>query len=373
MKNILCAFITLISTQKAVSMETSAPHYSKEKEEYVNINSSKGPAKMGFLETLSIIKKVFLEKSSRSPKNKMPEMKPNLEEFLIPSENLKFVWFGHSTLMFNLDGKTILIDPVFSDYAFSIDILVKRFQPPVLKLEELPPVDLIVISHDHYDHLDKKTIEFFKDKKARFLVPKGVGDILIDWDVPKDRFQELDWHESVIESGIKFIATPAQHFSGRGLFDRNKTLWASWVIQGKHDKIYYSGDSGYGSHFKEIGDKYGPFDITFLENGQYNERWADIHMLPEETLQAHLDLNGDIMVPVHWGMFDLSLHHWTEPVERTYKIATNWHIPYLGPRLGEVIDMSKKYVTIPWWQEVDKKIPEVAKEELPMKVIPVPK
>ena len=362
MKYLLFTLCSLLYFEKATSMEVQLKpsYYSAETNTYFNPYAKKkdGPS-MSFWETIKVVNEVFFNKSSRSPKTKMPEIKPDLAEFLKPSDATKFIWFGHSTLLLNIDGKTVLIDPVFSNYAFAIDILVKRFQPPVLKLEELPPIDYVVISHDHYDHLDKKSVLFFKDKKARFLVPTGVGEILKDWGISADRFTERNWHESVNESGITFTATPAQHFSGRGLFDRNKTLWASWIIQGQNDKIYFSGDSGYGPHFKEIGEKYGPFDLAFIENGQYNERWSDIHMLPEDTLQAHLDLNAHYMVPIHWGMFDLSLHNWSEPVERTYKIATNWHIPYISPKIGQIIHLGEKIETKPWWTEVGVKAPEL--------------
>jgi L-ascorbate metabolism protein UlaG (beta-lactamase superfamily) len=341
-------------------------HYSAESDKYYNLPSpGKSAPQIGFWESVAIAKEIFFDKASRAPESKMPEIKTNIEEFLKPSPHLKFVWFGHSTLLLNLDGKILLIDPVFSNYAFALDLFVKRFQPPVLKLEELPMIDAIVISHNHYDHLDKETVLFFKEKQTRFILPKGVGENLQDWGIPASRMVELDWEESVSELGLTFTATPAQHFSGRGLTDRNDTLWASWVIQGKEEKLFYSGDSGYGDHFKAIGEKHGPFDVTFIENGQYNERWPDVHMQPEESLQAHLDLKGHYIVPVHWGMFDLALHHWSEPVERTYKIATDWSIPYLSPKLGQIVDLGETDNLKPWWQEVKVKSPAINLSKIP--------
>jgi L-ascorbate metabolism protein UlaG (beta-lactamase superfamily) len=326
-------------------------HYSSSDSRFINVPTESKFQQMGLMDTLGIIKTMLLDKDTRIPEGKLEEVKPDMAAFLAPSTHTKFIWLGHSTLLLNLDGKIVLIDPVFSDYAFSIDIFVKRFQDAALKLEELPHIDAILISHNHYDHLDKKTIQFFKDKDTRFILPLKVGDDLLDWGIPKERFVELDWEDSVTEFGIKFTATPAQHFSGRGLFDKNKSLWASWVIESKNDKIFYSGDSGYSNHFKQIGDKYGPFDVTFIENGQYNERWADIHMLPEESIQAHIDLKGKYYVPVHWGMFNLALHNWVEPVERTYKLAQDKKLSYLSPKLGEIINLENVSLDLPWWKK----------------------
>lgn len=340
-------------------METKTlTNYDYKSDTFINLDTAKKPPSMGFFETIGIAKKIFCDKASRAPKGRIPEVKPNMAEFLKPSSNVKFMWFGHSTLLLNLDGKILLIDPVFSDYAFSIDMFVKRFQSPVLTPAELPHIDAVVISHDHYDHLDQKTIEFFKDKSTGFIVPIGVGDNLRDWGISPSRIVELNWGGTVTHNGLTFTAAPAQHFSGRGLFDRNKTLWASWVIQGREERIFYSGDTGYGDHFKEIGKRYGPFDVTFIENGQYNEKWPDVHMQPEESIQAHLDLNGKLFVPVHWGMFDLSLHKWNEPVERSYKIATAWDIPIYVPKLGEIVDTANNLTQQPWWHEQEQEAAE---------------
>lgn len=333
--------------------ESKPTNYSPVTGEFTNIRPEAGPPKMTFGETLTVARKVFFEGGARIPKGKLPEVKPDLGAFLTPADNMKFIWFGHSTLLLNVDGKTILIDPVFSASASPFNFLVKRFQPSILKLEELPPIDKIVISHDHYDHLDEKTIRFFASKATQFIVPLGVGRHLLDWGIHKTRVSELNWGDSVTDHGITFTAAPAQHFSGRGFFDRNKTLWASWIIQGKSEKIFYSGDSGYGDHFKEIGRRYGPFEYAFIENGQYNERWPDVHMQPEDTLQALIDVDAHTLIPVHWGMFDLALHHWSEPVARTYKIAKNWDLEIIVPRLGEVVD-TYEYKTTPWWENVSK-------------------
>lgn len=339
--------------------EANKTNYSEKSGEFYNLKSSQKNIvpEIGFMEMIKLTKTMLMD-STRKPKSKLPEVKPDIAEFLKQSPHLKFIWFGHSTLLLNLDGKIVLIDPVFGGHASPFSFMIKRFQAPVLKLEELPHVDVIVISHDHYDHLDKSTIEYFSDKSTGFIVPLGVGRDLEDWGVKASRIVELNWGQNVSHNGITFTATPARHFSGRGLFNRNKTLWASWVIKGKTESVFFSGDSGYGNHFKEIGLRYGPFDVTFIENGQYNERWPDVHMQPEETLQAHLDLNGKLFVPIHWGMFDLAPHNWSEPVERSYKMATAWDIPFLVPKLGQVVDISADNETTPWWHEEKKLVTE---------------
>jgi L-ascorbate metabolism protein UlaG (beta-lactamase superfamily) len=337
--------------------------------QYTNLRPEAGPAKLGVMDTLSLIKKAFFDRSERIPMGKLPEVKPDLIKFLIPTEEMKFIWFGHSTLLLHLDGQTILIDPVFSGSASPFSFLVKRFQPPVLSLSELPPIDSILLSHDHYDHLDKETIKFFKNKTTKFIVPLGVGSRLQKWGIPSERIRELSWGESVSESTITFTAAPAQHFSGRGLFDRNKTLWASWVIKGQFENIFFSGDSGYDVHFKDIGNRFGPFQYAFLENGQYNERWPDVHMQPEDTIQAYVDLNAQTLIPIHWGMFDLSLHHWSEPIIRLSKFTKAWHIPMLTPRLGEVIEAST-HKSENWWEGLateESQLPQFTTQELALK------
>lgn len=328
--------------------EPKFTNYSSESGRYINTKPNR-PYKFGFCDTLSVAYKFLFETGARSPQALLPEVKPDLASFLVPGQKVKFVWFGHSTLLLNIDGRIVLLDPVFSGHASPFSWMVKRFQPAALKREELPPIDLIVISHDHYDHLDQETIEFFKEKDTQFAVPLAVGQHLRSWGVPSERIAELNWYETFSFKGLTLTATPAHHFSGRGLFDRDKTLWASWIIQGTHERIYYSGDSGYADHFKEIGERFGPFDLAFVENGQYDERWLDAHMLPEETIQAAVDLKARTFVPVHWGMFDLSIHHWTDPVKRSSKLAKERGLPFLSPRLGEIVDRNVEQSFQEWW------------------------
>lgn len=293
----------------------------------------------------------FLKKmKTLQPTSKLPEMKPNLEEFLKPSKDLKTIWFGHSSFLLNVDGKIVLVDPVFSGSAAPVSFMVKRFQAPVLSLEELPPVDYILISHDHYDHLDMDSIKFFEEKSTKFITPLGVGSHIEGWGIPRERIIEKDWWEIEEFEGIKFISTPAQHFSGRGLFDANKTLWSSWVIQSENHNIYFSGDTGYDTHFKDIGEKYGPFDVAFLETGQYNEKWAEVHMLPEQAVDAYKDLKAKKYFPIHWGMFILSEHTWYDPAEKIFNLSKENNIDLVAPKIGQMVNFSNTPKVEKWWE-----------------------
>ena len=207
------------------------------------------------------------------------------------------------------------------------------------------------MSHDHYDHLDYETIQKLKDKVGVYFTPLGLGNHLIEWGVNKERINELNWWDSIDFDGIKLICTPARHFSGRGLFDRATTLWCSWVIEGKKDNVFFSGDSGYDTHFKEIGEKYGPFDISLMECGQYNEDWKLLHMMPEETVQAALDLKSKLTMPIHWGGFTLAFHDWTDPIERVVNKAKKLNMPITTPKIGEPVIIGKEtYPIEKWWK-----------------------
>ena len=210
----------------------------------------------------------------------------------------------------------------------------------------------VFISHDHYDHLDKGTIKAIKAKVAFFIVPLKLGNYLRDWGVNEDNIVELDWWQSIDISGIEFIATPTQHFSGRGLLDRDETLWASWVIRSQTSNIYFSGDSGYFSGFKEIGEKYGAFDITFIETGAYNHLWKEIHMMPQESVQAHIDLKGKVMVPIHNSTFDLAMHDWFEPLDKVSELSKTMGVSLSTPIVGEMIDMLEAPRENPLWHAV---------------------
>ena len=324
-------------------------------------NTTKGIFQNRVPEVLAIMRKrsmnfkTFYEfmkgNKNAKPENKLPEVKPDLAEFLSTSSNLKSIWFGHSTFLLNMSGKIILVDPVFSASAAPVSFMVKRFQEPVLSLEDLPKIDYILISHDHYDHLDMKVMKFFAQKNVKFITPLGVGSHLIGWGVKSENIVERDWWEGITFDDLTFTATPAQHFSGRDGVHDNETLWASWVIKDANNSVYFSGDSGFDTHFKEIGDKFGPFDVAFLENGQYNELWQEVHVLPEESSQAFLDLQGKRMVPVHWGMFDLSLHSWYEPIEQLEEQAKLKNINLLTPKFGQIVYTKKDNIFEKWWKQ----------------------
>lgn len=286
----------------------------------------------------------------RVPTQKLPEVKPDLNLFVEPSKALKIIWLGHTTFLLSLEGKIVLVDPVFGPSASPFSFMVKRFQAPVITLEELPKIDFVLISHDHYDHLDMSTIKYFADKKTHFITPLGLSAHLKQWGVARERISESDWWQSRTLGGIEFIATPAQHFSGRGVFDANETLWASWVIQTENHNIYFSGDSGYDTHFVDIGEKYGPFEVAFIESGQYNENWKAVHMMPEESMQAFMDLKAKRYFPVHWGMFELSLHSWYEPIERLTKLSQEKGVELLSPKLGQMITLDGTTEFEQWWK-----------------------
>lgn len=263
---------------------------------------------------------------------------------------------GHSTILLRIDQELILFDPVFSDRASPVQwVGPKRFHQPPISIEQLPKIKAVIISHDHYDHLDKHAIKALNEKVKFFITPQKVGQHLRDWGVDESKITELAWWKSTDIDTLKITATPAQHFSGRGLFDKDETLWASWVIKGQESKVYFSGDSGYFGGFKEIGERLGPFDLTLIETGAYNELWPDIHMFPDQSIQAHLDLQGKVMIPIHNGTFDLSLHNWYEPLQKVTELATEKDVILLTPIFGEKVNIkrpTKIEVATPWWMPV---------------------
>lgn len=257
---------------------------------------------------------------------------------------------GHSSIIMKLDGKLILIDPVFSDRASPVQWAgPKRFHKTPISLEELPNIDVVLISHDHYDHLDKASIKALNSKVSQFIVPLKVGDYLIKWGVAQQKITELAWWESHSAADINFSLTPTQHFSGRGLFERDTTLWGSWVINSKSANVFFSGDSGYFSGFKQIGEKYGPFDFTMIETGAYNPLWSEIHMFPEQSVQAHLDVRGKVMMPIHNSTFDLALHDWNEPMERVLKESLERGVTMVSPQMGERLKVHTPIPITQWW------------------------
>jgi len=251
-----------------------------------------------------------------------------------------------------MEGKRLLLDPTFANSPSPFPLVGgKRFSKVLpIELKKLLPIDIVILSHDHYDHLDYDSIMQLKDKTGLFCVPLGVGRRLEKWGVDQGKIRELDWWHEVDYAGLTLACTPARHFSGRSLFDRNTTLWCSWVIISRQTRVFFSGDGGYGPHFAQIGKKYGCFDLTLMECGQYDERWAAIHMMPEQTVQAHFDVDGKMLLPIHWAAFSLAFHDWTDPIERVIKAAKERKVNITTPKIGEAVIIGSEYPVSTWWR-----------------------
>ena len=299
--------------------------------------------------SFGIIRRMLRKSENRRPKNTLPSQQPVFDK----SSGAYLTWFGHSTFLYEIEGKKILLDPMLGKYASPIPFLIKRY-PYVLpsSAKDLPPLDAVIISHDHYDHLDYGTIKILKDKVGRFIMPLGVGAHLERWGVAKEKITELDWWEETPLGDLRIVATPSQHFSGRTLKDRAKTLWAGWVIQSKSVKVFFGGDSGYFSGFKKIGETYGPFDLTLTDSAQYNSQWPIVHMTPEQSVQAHKDLKGKVHMPIHWSGFTLSLHPWNEPPERALVAAEKEKVNMITPIIGQRFDVINDRPREKWWRKL---------------------
>lgn len=264
---------------------------------------------------------------------------------------------GHSTVLLKLRGGFWLTDPVFAERASPFRRLgPKRFHAPPIALADLPPLAGVILSHDHYDHLDRDTVLALDATTERFLTPLGVGDRLIEWGIAATKVRQLDWWQSADVGGLVLTATPAQHFSGRSLLDGNSTLWASWVIEDRDLRVFFSGDSGYFDGFRTIGERLGPFDVTLIETGAYDPQWPYVHMQPEETVQAHVDLRGRWLVPIHNGTFDLAMHRWQEPFERITGLTAARGVALATPRMGERLNMAAPNRGERWWRNVVERV-----------------
>lgn len=310
----------------------------------------------------STLKKVmghylFADKSNKLPRKSIASKPFSSSSFeSVSDSSIAMTWFGHSSILMRIDGVTLLTDPVLVGKRASMFSFMgpERFAyDQHVEVGQLPKIDAVIISHDHYDHLDYPTIQALKQSVKKFYMPLGIGAHFEEWGVPKENIIELEWWDEITIEGVTLALTPTRHFSGRAIRDRFKTLWGSWVIVGRDQRIYFSGDSGYFPGFKEIGDKYGPFDLTFMECGAYNEGWSEIHMFPEETAQAHLDLKGKLLMPIHWGKFDLSLHPWKESVQRLSKKAADEHISLFTPEVGQLITLRDSSALDFWWEEYE--------------------
>jgi len=307
---------------------------------------------MSFNNMLSTMFEFVKDNKNRIPKTDIPVLK--LDSLTIAKNDTltKITWFGHSAFLVEIDSKKILLDPMFGEVPAPNPLLGgKRFSKKLpIDIDQLPLIDAVIISHDHYDHLDYGSIQKLKSKVLNFYVPLGVKAHLLSWGVQKDKIHEMGWWSEIKSNGLLFAFAPSRHFSGRGLTDRYTTLWGSWIIKGSKDNIYYSGDGGYGEHFKEIGKRYGPFDFAMIECGQYNDNWKQIHLIPEESAQAAADVQAKLMLPMHWGAFSLSLHSWTDPIERVLVKAKELNIPITTPRIGESVILGNSiFPKKHWW------------------------
>jgi L-ascorbate metabolism protein UlaG (beta-lactamase superfamily) len=305
----------------------------------------------GFRKSLGIIWNVIFNKPADTTPNAPLPVLALTRAQLDAAPDRSLFRLGHSTMLIKLRGGYWLTDPVFAERASPFQWMgPKRFHQPPIALHDLPPIRGVILSHDHYDHLDRASIQYLATTAEVFLTPLGVGDRLIGWGVDATKVHQLDWWESIDIDGLQMTATPAQHFSGRGLFDSNRTLWASWVIVDDTLRVFFSGDTGYFDGFKAIGERLGPFNITLLETGAYDAQWPYVHMQPEQTVQAHQDLRGDWLMPIHNGTFDLAMHGWQEPFERVTALATERGIALATPRMGERLDLTAPHTGKRWWR-----------------------
>jgi L-ascorbate metabolism protein UlaG (beta-lactamase superfamily) len=288
----------------------------------------------------------------RVPPNGVPVVTRTGADYATPpATGLRATWIGHASTLIEIDGYRVLVDPIWSERCSPLSFVGPvRFHPPPLPLSELPPIDAVVISHDHYDHLDRDTVVALAARGTAFAVPLGIGAHLEHWGIPAAQIRDLDWYEEANIRDLRLTATPARHYSGRGVTGGDHTLWASWSIAASKHRVFFSGDSGYGAHFAEIGEKLGPFDLTLIKIGASDPTWVQIHMAPEDAVRAHGDVRGRVLLPVHWGTFNLAYHDWNEPPERALAAAKASGAVVVVPRPGEWIEPEALVDIQPWWR-----------------------
>ncbi|QQL51447.1 MBL fold metallo-hydrolase [Mucilaginibacter ginkgonis] len=294
---------------------------------------------------------VFLDKHPKTikPSSAIPWVKTDLKALAAPAPTI--VWFGHSSLLIKTLQGNILIDPIFSNHAGPVPRVMKAFPGTMnYHAEDMPPIDVLIISHDHYDHLDYRTLRKLRNKIRLAVVPLGIGSDLVYWGFDRKKIIELNWHQSTTSpGGIKITAAPSRHKSNRTYGKENKTLWASYIIQSNNYKIYFGGDGGYGPQFKDIGKRYGPFDLALLECGQYSPNWPWTHLWLGQAAQAAADVNAKMLQPIHWAKFKEAEHPWNEPIEKLVPAAQKLNIPLNVPQIGEPYTLGDPPKTAVWW------------------------
>ena len=299
-----------------------------------------------------MLRRQFFGEEQREPSFTIPVERRTARDYAAPpASGLRATWIGWASVLVEIDGRRVLTDPIWSERC-SPSTLVgpKRFHPPPIALDELPHIDAVVISHDHYDHLDMPAVRALAARGTHFVVPLGIGAHLERWDVPAALIHELDWNEPAALNGLTFTSTRARHYSGRNPLHANETLWSSWVVKGARHRVFFSGDTGYTQAFAAIGKEHGPFDLTLIKIGASDPTWAEIHMTPEDAVRTHLDVGGRVMVPVHWATFNLGFHAWSDPVERAVAAASAKGARLYVPRPGELVEPSSLRAQERWWE-----------------------
>ena len=301
--------------------------------------------------TWEMIRHQLFGKEERTPPRPIPVVMHVAADYAVAPAGLRATWIGHATTLLEIDGRRVLTDPIWSERCSpSAWVGPTRFHPPPIALADLPPIDAVVISHDHYDHLDMMTARSLAARGTRFAVPLGIGAHLESFGIPNAQIIELDWGQTAEVNGLELTSTPARHYSGRNPLHGDETLWSSWVIAGPSHKVFFSGDSGYFEGFKATGKAHGPFDLTLVKIGASDPTWVDIHMDPEQAVQVNQDLGGGLLLPVHWGTFNLAYHAWNEPPERVLAAAQKAGVKLVVPRPGEQVDPAHPKPVEPWWR-----------------------
>ena len=324
----------------------SSPNYKKKGFE----NLSHTPMMAEDASFFGVFRDMLTKRKQTAPKSEMPFIQTDLTA--LPDGAPSLVWFGHSSYLLKIDGKHILVDPVFSGNASPVPFMVGAFRGSnSYGVNDMPNIDVLIITHDHYDHLDYKTVSALNNKVQYVVCSIGVAAHLEYWGYASEKINELYWGESATVAGLLFTAAEARHFSGRSL-NRNQSLWSSFIVKSPTHQIYIGGDSGFDTHFEKIGNQFGGFDLAILECGQYNHAWRYIHMMPEETVKAAKALKTKVLLPVHWGKFSLALHPWHEPIERVHAAAATAGMPITSPKIGETIQLDTTLPTSSWWRSV---------------------